>query len=707
MANTHQKAAAARARAARLARKAPTHPPRVISPVLSLPASVTVESESESESECEYEGGVNHILSEPDLHAAEPCDNERMSDTDESLEELEGTDLEENLKALRVDVGSGGYAKVAAPKTVKTWQKAEKNQALGYTGTSKRTQQCHAKQAHESAQKSNNPQILMMRQMFVIDKSANRATMLSPSPPPATANAAVVPESGKTFFGYISDLSSDSESDADIEDSDINSPDTNDDNKTMPTGDGWLPRVPPRKRQRLDVPRRVQQEHKREYWSKEMNKALGDMDKLLKSKKTQFIGGPRGLQARRTQAIQSHLKLVATNGRTFLDASERAAEAHGFAAKQGHHAKVYLLLSDPAIASELRLYVRSNKWVMDPEKLTRFTENQLIPSAADKYLQEIVHDEMPRGLKRYMEDELFPRIHLKAGRSISLSTARQWLHSEGFQYTSHKKGLYFNGHDCPDVVSYRQDHFLPFMKSCESRLVCFVVGDVDEELVAAPDNYVERWLVLVAHDEMTAQANDSKEKSWVFEDQHALRKKGVGRGIHQSDVICSTIGHLVEASQTLEYGKNYNGYWTGELFVKQLKEKIIPAFENTHGPGYQALFMVDNSQGHSAYSEDALLVSRMNVKPGGKQAHMRDGWFMRDGIKVIQQMVYPPDHPEFPNELKGMKAVLAERGLSQQRLRGKCKKCESDSLACCYKRILELQADFQEQKSLVQENYFI
>lgn len=135
----------------------------------------------------------------------------------------------------------------------------------------------------------------------------------------------------------------------------------------------------------------------------------------------------------------------------------------------------------------------------------------------------------------------------------------------------------------------------------------------------------------------------------------------------------------------------------------QLKEKIIPAFENAHGPGYQALFMVDNSQGHSAYSEDALLVSRMNVKPGGKQAHMRDGWFMRDGIKVIQQMVYPPDHPEFPNEPKGMKAVLAERGLSQQRLRGKCKKCESDSLACCYKRILELQADFQEQKSLVQE----
>jgi hypothetical protein len=44
----------------------------------------------------------------------------------------------------------------------------------------------------------------------------------------------------------------------------------------------------------------------------------------------------------------------------------------------------------------------------------------------------------------------------------------------------------------------------------------------------------------------------------------------VGRGIHKSDVICSTVGWLEEASQTLEYGKNYDGYWTGELFVKQV-----------------------------------------------------------------------------------------------------------------------------------------
>jgi hypothetical protein len=113
--------------------------------------------------------------------------------------------------------------------------------------------------------------------------------------------------------------------------------------------------------------------------------------------------------------------------------------------------------------------------------------------------------------------------------------------------------------------------------------------------------------------------------------------------------------------------------------------------------------MVDNSQGHSAYSEDALLVSRMNVKPGGKQARMRDGWFIRDGETITQSLIFSSDHPEFPNEPKGIKAILSERGLFRPGLRGKCQKCEGDKDDCCNKQILAVQPDFREQKSLVQE----
>ena len=242
----------------------------------------------------------------------------------------------------------------------------------------------------------------------------------------------------------------------------------------------------------------------------------------------------------------------------------------------GCHAKIYTLLSDPSIAAELRAYVCSKKWAMDPAKLTKFTKNELLPDAAAKYLQHITREEMPKGLKKYMEIKLFPRIHLKVGWGISLSTACRWLHLEGFRYMSHKKGLYFDGHDHPDVVAYRQNYFLPVMKEIKLWLVHYVIGNVHEELVTQGtmpwlhQNFVERHVVLCPQDEMTGQANDAQEKSWVLGEHHPLRKKGVGRGIHQSDTICSTIGWLKEGSQSLEYGKSYDSYWNGKLFVKQV-----------------------------------------------------------------------------------------------------------------------------------------
>ena len=39
--------------------------------------------------------------------------------------------------------------------------------------------------------------------------------------------------------------------------------------------------------------------------------------------------------------------------------------------------------------------------------------------------------------------------------------------------------------------------------------------------------------------------------------------------------ICSTVGWLKEAGQSLEYGKNYDGYWTGEMFIKQVRIDMI------------------------------------------------------------------------------------------------------------------------------------
>ena len=94
----------------------------------------------------------------------------------------------------------------------------------------------------------------------------------------------------------------------------------------------------------------------------------------------------------------------------------------------------------------------------------------------------------------------------------------------------------------------------------------------------------------------------------------------------------------------------------------------------------------------------------MNFRAGGAQPRMRDGWYLKDGERVTHPMVYAQDHPEHPNQPKGMKAVLTERGLWRSGLQMKCKGgCKDINSTCCATRILEQEADFLEQKSRVQE----
>jgi len=108
------------------------------------------------------------------------------------------------------------------------------------------------------------------------------------------------------------------------------------------------------------------------------------------------------------------------------------------------------------------------------------------------------------------------------------------------------------------------------MKEYEHYLIRYVVGNVELEQDIRPANFVKCRIVLCAHDEMTVQSNDATQKSWVFDGEHKLQKKGVGWGIHRSNVICSTVGHLEDAGESLEYSKNYDGYWNGEMFINQV-----------------------------------------------------------------------------------------------------------------------------------------
>ena len=129
------------------------------------------------------------------------------------------------------------------------------------------------------------------------------------------------------FAGYYSDLESDDES-------------------LMGAGedsvDGAESRVsendePPAKRIRrqLEKPVLVTRSKLREKRINEQKQALHDIDRLLQSRKAKFQAGDKGLQSYRARTIQSHLRMVVRNGRRSVEASEIAAESHGFARDWG------------------------------------------------------------------------------------------------------------------------------------------------------------------------------------------------------------------------------------------------------------------------------------------------------------------------------------------------------------------------------------
>ncbi|CAH1759781.1 10194_t:CDS:2 [Entrophospora sp. SA101] len=96
-----------------------------------------------------------------------------------------------------------------------------------------------------------------------------------------------------------------------------------------------------------------------------------------------------------------------------------------------------------------------------------------------------------------------------------------------------------------------------------------------------------------------------------------------------------------EARKYLKPGKN-EGWWTTGGLLDQVLNYAIPIFEVVH-PNAVAVFAFDNSTNHESMAKDVLNVNNMDVHPGGKQALMRP-------------TVY--DHPDYPNQEKGMKEIL-------------------------------------------------
>ena len=269
----------------------------------------------------------------------------------------------------------------------------------------------------------------------------------------------------------------------------------------------------------------------------------------------------------------------------------------------------------------------------------------------------------------------------------------------GFSYHEVKKGVFVDGHERKDVIKYRNDVFLKAWKEASRRFVDFQDGSWEMPRNLQPE---EKPLILVTHDESTFNANDGKRRLWTQGGEQPLRPKGKGKGIMVSGFL--TPGGILEvpshvsnaqlledptwlrndegvpirqALQYLEYGRD--NYWTGEKMVEHTKFaiKILEcAF-----PGCEGFFAFDNASNHCAYAPDALLATKMNLGPGGKQPLLRDGWDHSQNLP--QPMVFGQDYPVLAlrGKPKGIRQVLLERGLWQHQ-----RKDGAKCLLICHKK---------------------
>lgn len=117
----------------------------------------------------------------------------------------------------------------------------------------------------------------------------------------------------------------------------------------------------------------------------------------------------------------------------------------------------------------------------------------------------------------------------------------------------------------------------------------------------------------------------------------SLRKKGNGRSIMVSEFLLEECNQLKLNAQQhqenpfipkevriyLQPSKDQERYWTSEHLIDQVKIRAIPIFE-TLFPNCIRLFAFDNSSNYAAFKSNALVTSKMNLKPSGKQPKMRN-----------------------------------------------------------------------------------
>ena len=174
--------------------------------------------------------------------------------------------------------------------------------------------------------------------------------------------------------------------------------------------------------------------------------------------------------------------------------------------------------------------------------------------------------------KAYIEQEVFPSVRIERKKMISDNTARAWLKHFGWEFRVERKDVYYDGHEKPNVIEYRQD-FLNKILELEK----WMPKLLDDNIMILEEPVLdvnEKCHILITYDESIFYANDRKKTYWGPVGHQPLRKKEAGLSLHVSDFLTEVDGHLKfeeeEACVMMKSGINCDEWWKTDDLIKQV-----------------------------------------------------------------------------------------------------------------------------------------
>ncbi|PKY31131.1 hypothetical protein RhiirB3_448578 [Rhizophagus irregularis] len=156
------------------------------------------------------------------------------------------------------------------------------------------------------------------------------------------------------------------------------------------------------------------------------------------------------------------------------------------------------------------------------QKIKSFIDDEDVIEKSLEFIRESEGKITPKLYRTFVNNTLFSQMKITA--SISEKTSRVWLRKLGFVPQSRKKGIYFNGHERPDLMP------------------TFEGNNMKQKDPILPNG--KKLHIFVTHDECLFYANDDRPIIWAPLGEPPLRKKGQGKSIMVSDFLLETIGCL-------------------------------------------------------------------------------------------------------------------------------------------------------------------